>query len=207
MKSADISLLDINQYSRFDHSITESYGRCMVYNSDRFGVYVMSWASNDFTAIHSHGHSDWGAVFFLGNADHRTYELKGKEIILLAKDKINSGTIAPVCGDLIHAMGNLSEAPLITLHIYGSNTYQGISTEDSKIFELEKGKVRTSLGPAFINIADNLCKKDTDDVFTDDNTLKDYFRIIRPYYLRIGMHSMVEHIDKVIKVSNVFQNS
>jgi hypothetical protein len=92
----------------------------------------------------------------------------------MSSEIIKTGSIAAVCGDLVHAMGNLSDNPFLTLHIYGSNSYKGTITEDSKVYELNKNRIRTTLGPAFLNIADNLCKSTENEIVTDEKTIKDF---------------------------------
>ena len=139
----------------------------------------MSWAKGDFTAIHNHGHSEWGAVYFLGDAEHRTYFSKKNELKLMSSEIIKKGSIAAVCGDLVHAMGNFSDKPFVTLHIYGSNSYKGTITEDSRVFELNTNRILTTLGPAFLNINDNLCKKQEVGIETDEKTLRDFENITK----------------------------
>ena len=91
---------------------------------------------------------------------------------------------ASVCGDLVHAVGNLSDIQFITLHIYGSNNYDGTVTENSKVYEIEKNRIRTTFGPAFINISDSLCKKDEQGIDTDEKTRNDHSKIIQEFYKR-----------------------
>lgn len=185
IEEAGIEEEDIFPFSNFKHPVSESYGRSELFCADNFGIYVMSWCKGDFTAIHSHGHSDWGAVYFLGDADHRTYYAKNKELKLLSSEIIKNGSIAAVCGDMVHAMGNLSSAPFLTLHIYGSNSYCGRITEDSRVFELDKNRIRTSIGPAFLNIEDCYCKYDEEGIVTDMKTIDDFNQITEEFFNRI----------------------
>ncbi len=182
--SSNVTESDLKEFSEFNHNQNDSYGRRQIYKTENFGIYVMSWCKGDFTAIHSHGHSEWGAVYFLGDADHRTYFANGKELKLMSSEIIKTGSIAAVCGDLVHAMGNLSDNPFLTLHIYGSNSYKGTITEDSKVYELNKNRIRTTLGPAFLNIADDLCKADENGIITDDKTLEDFENFTKLFFDR-----------------------
>lgn len=184
IEKADISKDELLKYATFDHCKTESYGRNTLYKGKNFGVYVMSWSKGDFTGIHSHGHSEWGVVYFLGDADHRTYKVENNKVELDVSEILPEGTAAPVCGNLVHAMGNLSQKPFITLHIYGSNSYSGTITEDSKLYEIEKNRIRTTLGPAYLNISDNLCKDKSEGIITDEKTKSDYYKIIHQFYKR-----------------------
>jgi hypothetical protein len=54
IKQFNLTVDDLASYQAFDHPLTESYGRKVVYHSDRLKVMVMSWNSGDFTAIHDH---------------------------------------------------------------------------------------------------------------------------------------------------------
>jgi len=182
VKNSGIAEKEYDCFAKFDHCKTESYGRNTIFQGKNFGIYIMSWSPGDFTAVHSHGHSEWGVVYFFGNADHRTYSVEANKIELMTSEIIKKGTIAPVCGDLVHAMGNLSDQVFITLHIYGSNNYIGSVTEDSKVYEIEKDRIRTTFGPAFINIADNLCKKDVQSLNTDERTRNDHSSLIKQFY-------------------------
>jgi predicted metal-dependent enzyme (double-stranded beta helix superfamily) len=182
--SSNVTESDLKEFSEFNHNQNDSYGRRQIYKTENFGIYVMSWCKGDFTAIHSHGHSEWGAVYFLGDADHRTYFANGNELKLMSSEIIKTGSIAAVCGDLVHAMGNLSDNPFLTLHIYGSNSYKGTITEDSKVYELNKNRIRTTLGPAFLNIADDLCKADENGIITDDKTLEDFENFTKLFFDR-----------------------
>ncbi|MCF6367062.1 MAG: cysteine dioxygenase family protein [Bacteroidales bacterium] len=178
IENAGISKDELLKYATFNHCKTESYGRNTLYQDKNFGIYIMSWAPGDFTGIHSHGHSEWGVVYSLGDADHRTYKVNGNKVELETSEIIPEGTAAPVCGDLVHAMGNLSDKSFLTLHIYGSNSYSGVITEDSKLYEIEKDRIRTTVGPAYLNISDTFCKKDVQGIETCKKTKDDYYKLI-----------------------------
>jgi len=137
--------------SDFHHPVDKSYGRNKLYSGQNFGIFLMSWAKGDFTAIHNHGQTDWGAVVLLGDVHHRLYDIRNQKLVLTGKNVIPSGTVAPVQGDLIHAMGNFDDKPSMTLHIYGSNNHLEIPGISSRIFELEKNRIRTTNGEAYIN--------------------------------------------------------
>jgi len=184
VENAGIIKSELLKYSTFKHSKSESYGRNTLYKDKNFGIYVMSWSQGDFTGIHGHGHSEWGVVYFLGDADHRTYKVENNEVELDVSEIIPEGTVAPVCGDLVHAMGNLTQKPFITLHIYGSNSYSGTITEDSQLYEIEKNRIRTTLGPAYLNITDELCKNTINGIITNERTKTDFYKIIHDFYKR-----------------------
>ncbi len=184
IKNANVSEQELLKYNTFEHPETESYGRSFMYQGKHFLIYVMSWVQGDFTAIHSHGHSDWGAVYFLGDADHRTYTANKNNVQLLSKEAIKKGTVSPVCGDFVHAMGNLSSHPFVTLHIYGSNTFEGTVTEDSTIYEISEKKIYTSKGPAFLNMDNKLYKTQRTGLITNRETEQDYKTITQLFLQR-----------------------
>ncbi len=199
IKHAKVSEKDLNQFESYNHSITESYGRSKIFECADFTVFVMSWSPLDFTAIHSHGHSEWGAVLFLNDTNHRLYNAKGKSIELAQKGIVPKGSIVPVNGKLVHAMGNLTDKPFQTLHIYGTNKQNGITIEDSIVYELEKNQRRTSFGSAFINIGEHLCKTTEAGIETNLETLLDYLPIVQPFYKKNKLLAISNRIDEFIK--------
>jgi cysteine dioxygenase len=203
LKEQDLAAADFIDFADFIHSPELSYGRTKLYQGLNFVIYLMSWAEGDFTAIHNHGQSDWGAVSFLGNLNHRLYANENGVLKLADKSIIPAGTIVPVKGDLIHAMGNLSQKPSLTLHIYGSDRNLSLPNTTSHIYELEKKRVRITLGEAYIdgfqNIADPI-----ETVVTNEDSLIDYLKIILPFYQRNYRMEMVNYISTVIRNPSVY---
>ena len=62
IKESDISYEDLLPWADFDHPVKDSYGRKMVFEGPNFEVMVMSWVPGDYSAIHDHGYTQWGAV-------------------------------------------------------------------------------------------------------------------------------------------------
>jgi len=180
-----------------------SFGRAKLYQGLNFVIYLMSWAEGDYTAIHNHGHSDWGAVSFLGEMNHRLYTKENGTIMLANKSIIPVGTIVPVQGDLIHAMGNLAKNPSLTLHIYGSNRNLSLPNTTSHIYELEKKRARITMGEAYIdgfqNISDPL-----ETVVTNEDSLIDYLKIILPFYQKNHKVEMVNYIKSVLNYPAIY---
>jgi len=156
LKKQDLAVADFIDFADFDHSPDLSYGRTKLYQGLNFVIYLMSWVEGDFTAIHNHGQSDWGAVVFLGEINHRLYTNENGALKLADKSIIPAGTIVPVNGNLIHAMGNLAQKPSLTLHIYGSDRNLSLPNTTSHIYELEKKRVRITLGEAYIDGFQNI---------------------------------------------------
>jgi cysteine dioxygenase len=195
LKGAKLKAEDFRKYRNFNHDPALSYGRKVVYEGRNFIIYIMSWAPGDFTAIHSHGYSEWGAVAFFSDTNHRLYEANGNRITLAEKGIIPDGSIVPVKGDFVHAMGNLTATPYITLHIYGSSKPVSNANDSSLVYEIEKKQVRTTAGAAYINITEDLCKKTEKGLVTNIETLVDHLQIILPYYKKNKLSSMVKKIE------------
>jgi cysteine dioxygenase len=189
---------DFLPFNKFDHPVNESYGRNNIYEGRNFSVYLMSWTPGDFTAIHSHGKSDWGAVYFFNDINHRLYSAAGKKIELAQKGVVTAGSIVPVSGELVHAMGNLGKSPILTLHIYGMNQQKSNANDNSFVYELEKKQIRTTDGSAFINIREELCKKTDKGIISNAETITDYFEIISSFYRKNKLTQMVNYIQKVL---------
>lgn len=204
IQEAGLMKADLLALSNFDHPAGESYGRNRIYEGVNFSIYLMSWAKGDFTGIHSHGLTEWGAVSFFGVMDHRLYKLDDNKIVLADKGTVPLGAVVPVSGDLIHAMGNINREPVMSLHIYGWKKSGSNPSDNSQLFELEKKQVRTTNGSAFLNIKADLCSGTTAGISTDIETISDYFTLIRPFYKRNDNTEMVKYLDRVISDPRVY---
>lgn len=194
---------DFFGFNNFNHQPSLSYGRNKIYEGKNFSIFLMSWLKDDFTAIHSHGTSDWGAVYFFGDIEHKLYQVNGNFLKLAERSQIPAGTIVPVSGELVHAMGNLSNVPVMTLHIYGTNKSVVAANENSSVFELEKQQVRVTNGAAYINIGEDWCYETLPGVETDSETLSDCLQTILPFYRRINDIAMVQNIEAMLKSASI----
>ena len=189
---------DFSELADFNHLKHYSYGRTKLYKGTNFVIFLMSWAKNDFTAIHNHGQADCGAVYFLGEVNHRSYQVENNHLLLTGHSIIPTGTVVPVQGALVHAMGNLSDQPSLSLHIYGFNHPSETTDTTTRIFELEKKRVRFTSGEAFLDGHESFGKP-TSDVTTNEETLLDYLKIILPYYEMNHKPAMVKQIKAVLQ--------
>lgn len=189
LKQNTPSLEDLSAWVKYDHEPCFSYGRSTLWSSERCGIHVMTWNPGDFTAPHGHGEADWALMYFLGDGDQRVYEVSGGQIKLQARQKIPAGSVlTPHIAGFCHAMGNLGSKPFLTLHIYGSDHHRGIPTEGSKIYEIEKNRIRRSKGPAFLEMAENFyIDNSTEALNCDQETRQDYYECIRSYFQRTGL--------------------
>jgi hypothetical protein len=199
IKQANLKESDFLKYSQFNHGITESYGRNKVYEGANFSIYIMSWSTGDFTAIHSHGYCAWGAVYFFGDTSHRLYKASGNKIELVNKGVVPKGTIAPVTGNLVHAMGNDGQSPVMTLHVYGSDNGTSNANDDSLVYELEKKRISTTSGEAYLNLEPERIKQTVSGISTNVETITDYFRILLPYYRKTQNQQTVKHLEDILR--------
>lgn len=205
IKGSDLKENDLIPFSNFNHEVSLSYGRTKIFEGSNFVIYLMSWAKGDYTAIHNHGFTDWGAVYFPGEISHRLYKLEDMTILLANTSLISPGTIVPVNGSLIHAMGNLSDEPVVSLHIYGSDNSIGNSNTGSHIYEIEKKHIRTTHGEAYLNGNENI-EEAISGLTTNSATLEDYFTVIRHYYQRNNLTEMSRYIDSILANQELYFN-
>lgn len=183
--NAGLQFEDLMPFSYFDHPEFESYGRRIIYGNERYKILLMSWKSGDFTAIHDHGVVDWGCVYFLGKATHRTYILQDGILKLRMKDTFYPGQITLLHGDFIHMMGNCGPDNLMSLHIYGSDTGRAFHGQHARVFALEHGKIYHTAGEAYLNMPEGYLKGQELLPEIDPSSHNDYLALIQPFYERI----------------------
>ncbi|MEM1367203.1 MAG: cysteine dioxygenase family protein, partial [Cyanobacteria bacterium P01_H01_bin.15] len=136
LKNAQVSADDLFPWADFKHSPTDSYGRQLLYHGGNFEIMVMTWLPGDFSAIHDHGSTQWGAVQCFGHADHYIYRFCDHKLRDYATAHYTPGMIRAVNHDLIHQMGNTGDEPFLSLHVYGSPTAQPDITGNARVFNL-----------------------------------------------------------------------
>lgn len=153
--SANIQPEDLSQWETYNHPIVDSYGRKLVYDGGYFEIMVMSWMPGDFSAIHDHGFTQWGAVQCFGTAKHITYQLKDHILQTDHEMWFKPRQVVTVNHDLIHQMGNPSEQHFLSLHVYGCSDRFGDITSDARIFDLWEGSIQYTNGGVFFCLADS----------------------------------------------------
>lgn len=150
VKMAGVQPEDLQPWADFDHPVQDSYGRKLVYKGDNFEVMVMSWRPGDFSTIHDHGHTQWGAVQVFGPAEHATFRFEDGFVSTLARWNLDPGDIMGVGHSLIHQMGNPTQNSFfLSLHIYGDIKDIDNVTGDARVFDLEKGVIQRVNGGVF----------------------------------------------------------
>lgn len=198
ISSVDLSLNDFEKYFTFDHPINESYGRKLIYDNGNFKILLMSWCPGDFTAIHTHGYTEWGCVYFFDKAAHRLYETVDNALKLCQKDDYKKNEIALICGDITHMMGNSGPNDLATLHIYGSNSRESDVSENATVYMPESNLVATTMGSAYLNMSKNLMLTQNIQASLQGDDLKDYFTLIKSYFKKNKKDAILKKIEALI---------
>ena len=159
VQQAQIQHRDLMPWATFDHPVTHSYGRKLVYDGGYFEIMVMSWVPGDFSAIHDHGAAQWGAVQCFGSAEHYVYELDGNMLRTRAARHYTPGSVKAVDRDLIHQMGNPGKSPFLSLHIYGCENPCGSVTSNARIFELLEESIQYTDGGVFFCLPEETITK------------------------------------------------
>lgn len=155
VKKSNVTKRDLLPFADFDHPGKDSYGRKMVYKGANYEVMVMSWNQGDFSAIHDHGHTMWGAVKIFGKAEHATFRWEDEDISTLARWQVKEGDVLGVGHSLVHQMGNSDQEPFLSLHIYGHKDPQDNITGEARIFDLHHQEIQRVNGGAFFNLKDD----------------------------------------------------
>lgn len=170
VRSANVKAQDLVAYADFHHSPADSYGRQLVAQGANFEVMVMSWLPGDFSAIHDHGHTQWGAVQIFGQAEHATFRVRQQQLRTTARWQVQPGDIVPVGHDLIHQMGNPTQQPFLSLHVYGFPEAIENVTGDARIYDPVKGIIQRVDGGVFYALPKQAIKKTEPGVFGDAPT-------------------------------------
>jgi hypothetical protein len=194
VQSNKLCAKELDPFVTFHHKNCESYGRKPIFDNGIFKILLMSWKAGDFTAIHNHGNTEWGCVYFFGDTTHRLYQVENDELKVVQKDNFYKGQIAPVCGDLTHMMGNAGNTNFTTLHIYGSTTNEHKALENARVYFPEFKKVVTTMGSAFLNIDKGLILSEEPFEKIDNETLTDYYNLVKPFYERNNLAGLLEKI-------------
>ncbi len=206
MANLDINESELLQYQTFDHSPAESYGRKLLFKNNRFEIYLMSWNPGDITTIHNHGATQWGCVLFFGTATHRLYAFNKNKLELKNTDTFYKGQLAPVCGDLIHLMGNYRHKPFCTLHLYGCDDQHRKQMIKEKVFLPEHGLQYENSGAAFLKPTTEDIQRPQPLVEICHHAAMDYLKLAKPFYTRNGKEQTIlnamEMYNKTHKLSS-----
>lgn len=201
IRKANITQEDLRDYADFDHDKIEGYGRKIVYQSEHFEILVMSWAPRDYTAIHNHGYTKWGAVQTFGRLEHITFELERDHLTTLFKEKLDANEIIGVNQDLIHQMGNPYNENTLSLHVYGTpDKVEGI-TDNAQLYEVGKGEIQLVDGGVFYDLSPSQIAISDTEIYADRLTMMGHYCQLLNYYLKTGAIG-----PQYLKAVNYFQD-
>ena len=140
---------DIAPWADYDHPAGDSYGRRLIYAGKHFEIMGMSWAPGDFSAIHDHGYTQWGAVQVFGPAEHAVFRIDEGRIYTLSRAQFKPGEVVGVSHTLVHQMGNPTDDRFMTLHVYGQPEDIGNVTGDARVYELKDELIQRVDGGVF----------------------------------------------------------
>lgn len=147
---ANVQPADLEPWADFDHPVSDSYGRKLVYQGANFEIMVMSWAPEDYSAIHDHGNTQWGAVQVFGTAEHATFRIDDDKISTLSRQVMQPGDAVGVHHDLVHQMGNPSSTDsFFSLHVYGTVVDNTSITGGARVFDLARNTIAFVDGGVF----------------------------------------------------------
>ena len=199
MQQAEIIEKDLLPWVDYSHPIQEGYGRKLAFQHDTFEVMIMTWNPGDYSSVHDHGYTQWGAVQMFGNVMHHFYSNTGGKFRLSKKEILPYGTITKVNNSLVHQMGNVTSSPFLTLHLYGANEAHDLVTADMKIYEIETGFIRETQGGAFFN----LTNEDAPVIGSMNPIEKETFinqaSILMQYYSRFPGEDMQDKIRNILQ--------
>lgn len=182
---ANISSEDLFPWADFNHPVADSYGRKLVFNGGHFEVMVMSWLPGDFSAIHDHGSTQWGAVQCFGVAEHYIYSFKDGILKTEKPAHYTPYQIHTVDHDLIHQMGNSGNDPFLSLHVYGCAESTENITGNARIFDLLEECIQYTDGGVFFCLPQSQINYRVPGIKGDMETTLRYHRLMRDRVRRI----------------------
>ncbi|MEM8719799.1 MAG: cysteine dioxygenase family protein [Cyanobacteria bacterium P01_G01_bin.39] len=185
LKLANISQAELMPWASFAHSISDSYGRQLVYDGGYFEIMVMSWQPGDVSAIHDHGQAQWGAVQCFGQGTHTVYSLEENTLHTLAETPLFPQQILRVNHDLIHQMSNYSSERFLSLHVYGCYEPKSTITGDARIFDLLEGRIQYTNGGVFFCLPEPEIERRGQAITADRPTIYRHHRQMRDRILKV----------------------
>lgn len=168
LRNSSVTSQELEPWADFEHSAADAYGRKMIYNGAYYEIMCMAWSPGDFSAIHDHGYTEWGAVKVFGEMEHASFMLRDGILSTLSRNSLKAGQVLAVGHDLIHQMGNSGEKELLTLHVYGNvDGRNGVITADARLFEASKNVVQRVDGGVFFHLPPSEIKREEKGIRAD----------------------------------------
>lgn len=155
---AGVTQDELMPWARFDHPATDSYGRILVHHGGHFEIMVMSWAPGDCSAIHDHGHTQYGCVQIFGPAEHAVFRVEDGVISTLSRNQVTPGQVVGVSHTLVHQMCNPGAERFLSMHVYGTPEGKGNITGDARIYDVDAERVLRVDGGVFFALPEKEVK-------------------------------------------------
>ena len=159
LAASEITSEDLQAWADFEHPESDSYGRQMVHDGGYFELMVMSWVDGDMAAIHDHGYTQWGAVKVFGHTEHAIFRVTDGVLTTAERRGFEPGSVVAVNHELIHQMGNVGQAPYLTLHLYGCYERDTCVTGDARLYELDEKAIQITSGGVFYSLPENAVER------------------------------------------------
>ena len=128
----------------------ESFTRNVLYADQTLGVFLVTWPIQQVSAIHDHNNT-WGIMsvidgqvleeeYSVSLQTENQFKVKKRRCAHLLPETIVSFVSEPNL--YLHKMGNLSDQPALSLHVYGS------ALENYYIYDEETGERHLSNSPS-----------------------------------------------------------
>ena len=174
----NISPQDLLPWADFNHPVTDSYGRKLLFQGKNFEIMVMSWLPGDFSAIHDHGSAQWGAVQCFGTADHYVYSFTEGILTTAKSSPYHFGMVHAVDRSLIHQMGNPGNKPFLSLHVYGCQEISDSITANARVFDLLEGSIQFTDGGVFFCLPESQINRCIKGLQADRETLRRHHNLM-----------------------------
>ncbi len=146
---AQVKQEDLLPWADFEHPVADSYGRKLAYKEGHFEIMVMSWLPGDFSSLHDHGFTQYGAVQVFGAAEHAVFHVEEDSIRTLARWTLQPGEVVSVSHSLVHQMGNPGTERFLSLHVYGTPEAPESITGEARVFDLHRQVIQRVNGGVF----------------------------------------------------------
>ncbi|MEM6980079.1 MAG: cysteine dioxygenase family protein [Planctomycetota bacterium] len=206
LRNANVAESDLMPWAEFDHPTRDGYGRRAVKLGSNYELMIMSWRPGDFSAIHDHGQTQWGAVMVFGQAEHAVYDLDGIRLTTRERVQTTHGQINVVDHDLIHQMGNSTNQRFFSLHLYGCQQAVDGVTGDARIFDLFQNQIQYTSGGVFYCLPADKINRHGTSVIGDRETTTTHHqqmldRIVRVQAARRQRDPRLEKIASELRLS------
>lgn len=162
VQNSGVKQEDLMHWADYEHPVADSYGRKLLFNGVFFEIMVMSWQPGDFSAIHDHGYTLWGAVKVFGPAEHAAFMISDQMMTTVAREIFEVDRVVAVGHELVHQLGNpTKDQQFLSLHMYGlydSSFSLASVTCDARVVDLTRKEVERVDGGMFFDLPENQIK-------------------------------------------------